>query len=633
MAGKRAPDPVDELQVALARGDRALSADGDLHSSRRHFEDAYRLAARAGDVQAMAVAALGLGGLWVRERRTVTGLALLEARLQHVLPLVDPHSPLALRIRARLAGESDYSHGEHAAILAVLEEARAGADPLVLAEALSIAHHCLLGPDHVRLRRGLAIELTKVSFATERRSDFLMGLLWQTVDSFTAGDPHAGRLLGELREHLKQRGHLAAGFVVSAIDVMLAIRAGRFDEAEALAGSCAENGAAAGDIDSEWWYGAQLGTIRWYQGRILELLPALLERTQSPVLSDTDNSPLAALAVAAALNGDRRLAASSLAVLCGSDLADLPHSSSWLVTMSCIVETAYMLQDADVAARAYELLLPYSGLPIVGSLGITCFGSVQHALGVAALTSDRLDLAIGHFRAAVQHNLALSHWPAVVSSRSRLAQACTHRGHPGDADSARTQLELARSEAITLGLPLPDHPVPGPACVLVECRRVGRQWQLSLRHRRVLLPDSVGMLHLAVLITNPRQEIPAADLAAGLAVIGGAVAANPVLDRDAIAAYRNRLRQLSAEIDQPGSSGGAAQLARTERDWIAAQLAGATGLAGRTRTFPDQGERARIAVGKAIRRAMIRITAADPVIGEHLCQTVHTGGRCSYWPS
>jgi hypothetical protein len=28
----------------------------------------------------------------------------------------------------------------------------------------------------------------------------------------------------------------------------------------------------------------------------------------------------------------------------------------------------------------------------------------------------------------------------------------------------------------------------------------------------------------------------------------------------------------------------------------------------------------------------VHITQADPVIGEHLRQTVHTGVRCSYWP-
>ena len=77
----------------------------------------------------------------------------------------------------------------------------------------------------------------------------------------------------------------------------------------------------------------------------------------------------------------------------------------------------------------------------------------------------------------------------------------------------------------------------------------------------------------SALIANPRQEIPAADLVGGL-----------------------------------------------------------TGFGGRTRAFPDQPERARVAVGKAIRRALARIAEADEVIGEHLRQTVHTGVRCSYWP-
>jgi hypothetical protein len=203
---------------------------------------------------------------------------LFEERLAHVLSRLDARDPLALRIRARLAGEDDYVRGEHAAILAVLGEARAAADPVALAEALSIAHHCLLGPDHVQLRSQLAVELTKVSVRTQRRSDLLMGLLWQTVDSYSAGDPHAGRLLSELRDHLRERYHLAAGFVVSAIEVMLAIRAGHLDDAESLAVSCAKSGAAAGDVDNEWWSAAQLVTVRWYQGRLVELLPMLRDR-------------------------------------------------------------------------------------------------------------------------------------------------------------------------------------------------------------------------------------------------------------------------------------------------------------------------------------------------------------------
>jgi hypothetical protein len=595
----------DELQTALEAVVCAQGAAGDLAASRRSFERAYQLAEQAGQVQAMAQAAVGLAGLWVREHRTVTGAVRLEARLQHVLSLLDPRSSLGLRIRARLAGEADYFRGEHAAILAVLSEARAAGDAVPLAEALSIAHHCLLGPDHVRLRQELATDLIKASFRTGRRSDLLMGLLWQTVDAYSAGDPHAGRFLGELRDQLKYEPHLAVGFVVSAMDVMLAIRAGQLGAAESLAGSCAASGAAAGDVDYDWWAGAQLVTIRWYQGRLAELLPMLHDRVHSAELSVVDDSSVAALAVAAALAGDRRTAASSLAALRGQDLSGLSRSSSWLVTMNGVVEAAQLLEDAELAAEAYQLLRPYAGLPMIGSLGITCFGSTHHALGVAALTAGDLDGAIDHLRAAVRHNLALAHWPAVLASRQRLAQGYALRGGPADADAARRERDAASGEATALGLPvlgLPvlALPVPGRAAPVpgyvpgyvtehqpqpvAHCRRAGRKWQLAWQNRSVLVEESVGMLHLAVLIANPRQEIRAADLTAGLTVLAAAAAD------------------------------------------------GAAGFAGRRRSVPDQPERARVAVGKAIRRALGRVTEADAAIGEHLRQTVHTGVRCSYWP-
>jgi TPR repeat protein len=653
-------DPAQGLQAALADGARAQWVDGDLLASRQNFERAYQLAERAADVRAMALSALGLAGLWVSERRTLTGAVQQEARLEHVLSLLDPHSSLALRIRTRLAGEADYLHGGHEAILAALQEARAAADPEVLAEALSMAHHCLLGPDHVRRRRELAVELIKTSFRTERRSDLLMGLLWQTVDSYSEGNPHAGRHLGELRDQLEQQNHLAVAFVVSAIDVMLAIRAGRLAEAESLAHGCAASGALAGDIDHGWWSGAQLVTIRWYQGRLGELLPALHEQVHSPDLSAVDNSAVAALAVAAALSGDLRTAASSLEALCGDDLAGLPRSSSWLVTMDGVVEAAYLLGHADVAEQAYDLLSPYASLPMVGGLGITCFGSAHHALGVASLTSGHLDRAVDHLRAAVQHNLALAHWPAVVASRQRLAQAYRLRGQPADTDAALSELDTAATEAAALGIPVPDghpdpvegsrpdpvpgsrrDPVPGsrrdePQGPFVECRRVGRKWRLTWQDRSALVEDSIGMAHLAVLVANPRQEIPAADLAAGLAALSAAGeggSAHPVLDQAAIAEYRDRLRRLDAELDrlEPGDPQ-RGSVVQAERDWLVAQLASASGFGGRVRSFPDQGERARVAVGKAIRRALARITEADATLGDHLRQTVHTGVRCSYWP-
>jgi hypothetical protein len=306
--------------------------------------------------------------------------------------------------------------------------------------------------------------------------------------------------------------------------------------------------------------------------------------------------------------------------------------------MNGIVEAAYLLEDTDVANRAYELLRPYAELPMVGSLGVTCFGSTQHPLGVASLVSGHLDRAIDHLRAAVKHNLALAHWPAVLASRQRLAQAYALRGSPADTDAARRELDAAASEAAPLRLPLPRNPTTWQGSMAATCDRVGRKWRFTVQNRSVLVDDSIGMTHLAVLIANPRQEILAADLVAGLTALSGVVsdggAAHPVLDREAVAEYRKRVNQLVALIDQlePGDDSVRAVSARAERDWLTAQLASAAGLGGRTRSFPDQGERARVAVGKAVRRALARIDEADAAIGDHLRQTVHTGVRCSYWP-
>ncbi len=630
--------PVD-LDAALAAGERALYDEGDLRASRESFEGAYQLAELAGDVDAMARAALGLAGLWVSERRTVTGAVMLQTRLQHCLSRLDQNSSLALRIRIRLAGEEDYLRGEHDAITAVLAEARAAGDPVALAEALSLGHHCLLGPEQAALRRELARDLIRVSFSTERRSDRLMGLLWQTVDAYSEGDPHAGRLLAELQDMLGERAHPAVSFVVSAVEVMLAIRAGRLDEAESLAQVCAESGAAAGDIDSEWWPGAQLVTIRWYQGRLVELLPMLSTRVHSPALSAVDDSSLAALAVAAAASGDGRTASSCLATLRGSGLSQLPRSSSWLVTMNGIVEAASILADADVCAEAHEQLLPYAHMPMIGGLGVTCFGSTEQALGVSALASGQLDRAIDHLRAAVQHNIGLGHWPAVVSARQRLARALRERGRREDREAADSELRAATAESSALGIRGAKARAASASHARgAECSRLGRKWRVTVHDRSAVVEDSIGMLHLAVLIANPRQDIPATDLVAGLAVLAGPAGEGgvpqPVLDQRAMAEYRMRLARLDTEIDELDAAGATEQAARarTERQWLAGQLNSAAGLAGRTRAFSDDSERARVAVGKAIRRALVRIANADPVIGEHLRQSVHTGVRCSYWP-
>ena len=95
------------------------------------------------------------------------------------------------------------------------------------------------------------------------------------------------------------------------------------------------------------------------------------------------------------------------------------------------------------------------------------------------------------------------------------------------------------------------------------------------------------------------------------------------MDRRAMVELRERIRQLRQQGD----------LSPTERDelgMLTQELARATGLGGRIRSFADAPERARTAVRKAIKRAIDEISLANPVVGRHLAMRIETGAVCFY---
>jgi len=542
--------------------------------------------------------------------------------------------------RARLAAEDDYRAGGQDAILEVLAAATRVDDPVGRALALCLAHHCLLKPDHgsAEIRRRLAVELIGESARTGRRSDLLMGLLWQVVDGILDGDPHVRRRMGELRAELGREDHRAIAYLLDAIDVMYVIRSGRLAEAEIRAKVCWERGRAVGDAAATGLYWAQLAAIRHYQGRFVELLPELSELMGSPTSSAVDNATPAAYGVAAALSGDPLAARSTLAALRGRDLGRLPRSPSWLPTMLAAANAALLLDDVETASRVYELLSPYAGRPVTFGLPVACFGSSDYALGLAASTAGHLDAAVGHFRAAVRDNLALGHLPALVHARVRHAEALTRRGGADDRAVAAEELATARGEAAWLGIPVPDDTRPQPADdIAARCARAGQHWRVEFGRRTAYVRHRTGMPHLAVLLANPGRDIPAVDLVAGVAGLAGVaghgrsvddVAAQPLLDRPAIEEYRRRTRQLRAELDELAASGlvtaderARATTAAAEHEWLIGELAAATGFGGRPRAFPTDGERARLAVTRAIHRAVRMIAQVDETIGTHLERT------------
>ena len=537
----------------------------------------------------------------------------------------------------------------YADIPATAENARHTGGALAVADVLASAHYGLLGPDGGALRQQIAEALIAESARTFRQGDALSGLFLCAVNLILEGDRRALRLLTELREMLAVHDEKSVRHLLSVIDVMFEIRAGRFPRAEQLAVECVAFGRKVESAYASTWYMSHLVAIRWYQGRVAELLPTLRLLAAAADIGPSHASLHSALAVAAAGAGHRDEALNALAVLGCRTLRDLPRSGSWLVAVYGVVEAALLLGEGDLAAQAYELLLPYASLPILAGPAVSCFGSVEYALGVARLAVGAYDGAVEHLRRAVAHNTALGHFPAAVLARHRLAAALVGSGRADQLALARTEAAVARREAAELGMQLPG-PIGGgavrlassgfvPVPVVPTCRRRGRDWEIGALGRTIHVNHCRGIAYLAILLANPGREITALELATAAdskRAVGGD--GTPLeLDDEATRRLRERLSELQSEIDACDVTGEQDRAIRVhaERELLLARLRSAAGIDG-SPSGPDDREaaeeRARIAVGKAIRRALARIAEADAELGQAFNFSVYTGRACVYIP-
>lgn len=105
-----------------------------------------------------------------------------------------------------------------------------------------------------------------------------------------------------------------------------------------------------------------------------------------------------------------------------------------------------------------------------------------------------------------------------------------------------------------------------------------------------------------------------------------------MLDPQAAQAYHDEIAELRAEIDDADRCADVerAATARVELDQLVEHLTGATGLAGKPRSFGHDAERARVAVHKAIKRALTMIGDVDLELGREIRDRVMTGARCVF---
>lgn len=173
-------------------------------------------------------------------------------------------------------------------------------------------------------------------------------------------------------------------------------------------------------------------------------------------------------------------------------------------------------------------------------------------------------------------------------------------------------------------------------------RREDDHWFVAFDGDSARVRDLKGFGYIARLLAQPDRELHACDLAAG----GGRTTptgnpgapwlgdSGPLLDDQAKAAYRRRLVEIDEDIAEAHELNDHRRLAqaRSEREFLARELARAVGLGGRDRRSGAPAERARVSVTRAVRRAIARLHEHHPPLAEHLDRFIRTGTYCSYVP-
>lgn len=189
-------------------------------------------------------------------------------------------------------------------------------------------------------------------------------------------------------------------------------------------------------------------------------------------------------------------------------------------------------------------------------------------------------------------------------------------------------------------------------------QREGEYWTLVFQGMVARIKDTRGMQYLAYLLRHPDQEFAAIalatetpdfstntqigtsllsearDPAAATIHLTGFTDAGEILDPQAKAAYRQRLKEIQDELNEAHEFNdiGRVEKLQDELEFVTQELTGAIGLRGRARKSASPQERARVNVTRAIRTAITRVTEAHPALGQYLTHTIKTGTFCVYLP-
>ncbi len=584
------------LTRLLDRAD-AERAAGRGEDAARLYGEATVAARESGDLPGRTRAVLGLAATHVFG----TDPGWLPAELYDVLARTTDDAGRA-RVAAALARCWAYSGNEaRGAPFAeeALRRAELAGDAGLVAEALDATLACHWGPDDLETRIALGGRLDEVAAHVLDPEARLQAHLWSLQVACEALDvPAIHRQLRAL-ERLSGEGPRARFFSTTR-RLMYDLVRGRTDTADALLAAAEDAADSAGIADAWMVLAAQSAQLHWQRGD-REALAEVAALAEDFAVTEgvTEVRAEAASMWAGAGRTDR--AAALVRGFAGDVLRRLPRDGSWLLTLQCVLEGAVAAEDREVLAAAAELAAPYEGRAVINGGAVLFHGVVDDTLARAEAMLGRTERAV----ALREHALA-------------------------------TYIRLGATwwfERLDAWHPTPAAPTASSVVHLHPAGADSEVWLVGAAPGVMVRPLK-GFGYLRTLVEGPGRAVPAVDLVSG----GTATVLQPptgaLADRQALAAYRQRLRDLDEELAEAEdwADQGRLEVAHRERDALLAELGSAAGLGGRTRVTGSTQERARVAVTKAIGAAVERIAHVDADLGAHLRASVRTGTECVYTP-
>ena len=606
--------------LVAAQGDALLLA-GDLEGARVRFLETVTIARDIKDAALLARAVLGIGTgpvAWEVPLASEEQAALVAEALA-LLPddATRLRSMLLARLSVAAATPETQDIARQRAEEAVTLAEQLG-DPALIGQALAALNDALAGPSHTMTRRDNADTIVELAVTGADRALELLGYRFLVVADLEAGDVAAvdrdiaafTRLADALRQPL-------VSWYVPLFSGMRALLAGNLDGAERCHSEVAAAAVATGSKNAELLAATLLLGIEIASGG--RPAPDMLDE-----MASVDPASWATFAAGMAFvkwhAGDPDRARDLLMLHANNHFTRLGNDGEQLTTLTMFGRVAAGLDERSAAQAIYDLLQPHSGLWAVDGIAACCWGPVDMELGRLAIVLDRRADAREHLDRARR---SVERVGAVLLA--------------AEIDELERQIvDVGTSTKATAGADA------GPIETGNVIRLEGQFWTLTYRGRTVRLKDAKGLRDLARLLGQPGRELHVLDLAGSGRVPGDdgerhAVSTSDLgelLDARARAEYRRRLAELDEELGDAEACAdlGRIEKARSEREFLAAELASALGIGGRPRRAGDPVERARKAVTGRIRMTIGRIEQDHPALARHLGNSVRTGTYCAYEP-